>query len=81
MSHPLDKHFADLTKDARLRGATESHAYDIEQAWGFIHLNKQYLTPDDLPALRLLTEIAERLSDKVLAEIENDKEMKLPCAT
>jgi len=69
------KVFADLTAENRKHGAVESHAYDLEQAADYIHLNKHYLTSDDLHALQAINKIITELSDTVLERIENDKDM------
>jgi len=72
-----EKIFADLSRKARLLGAVDFHAGEIEQAADYIYLNRHYLVPDDLQRLRELTKIIGELSDAVLERIENEKDMKL----
>ena len=56
--------------------SVNQHAYDIEQAAGFIYLNQDSLINDDLQTLREITRRIEELSDTILERIENEKDMK-----
>ena len=71
--------FTQLNADTRRRQkeATKDLAYRIDELSDHIQLNHDYLTPDDLPQLRLIEKWLSSVSDRVLDEIKNSEELKL----